>query len=354
MIKKILVLILLSFSLVPVSFADVQKKVKLDNDKHFKEMIEAPCYNIFLELIDVEDNGNFKVKVSLENLQESYGLSIFERAYDERTLKQMRPKFKYDENFPGAKGKRVLDACSDLDNRIHLEPSQKIVLMTLNGKDGIKIEKVRLPIYTYEHKYKKILFVKRFEYRLKQKEVVELEIDVDLKPDETYIQVTKECDEILEEFEGIFFCTNTKHKPSLEQQQSEFQSKIDALISKIDSIIESNGWFSSEKRYKMYDQQRDRLRSINLKDKEGDCGEHKVVDVHKCKYCNLSFQQIYHKLDDIYQEIHSNNPSDRSVLKSKYIMDVKAMYNCAKKRPNWKRSDFKDKITRVYNKINQY
>lgn len=353
MIKRIFVLILLSLSIMSVSYADVKKKVKLDNDKHFNEIIETSSCNIFLELADVENNGNLKIKVSMENIEESSNIVMFERAYDERTLKQMRPKFKYDKNFPGAKGLRMLDACANIDSRIHLEPSQKVVLMTLSGKDGLRTT-VRLPIYTVEYKCKKILFIKTFEYRLKQKEVIELEIGVDLKPDETYIQITKECDNILDEFEGLLFCTNSKHKPSLEHQQSEFQAKIDSLISKIDNIIESNGWFSSEKYYKLYDQQKDRLKSINLKDKEGDCGEHKVVYVHKCKFCKLSLQQIFHRLDDIYQEIHSNDSSERSALKDKYIKDVKAMYNCAIQRPNWKRSDFKDKITRVYNKINQY
>ena len=73
MIKKISILFVLLFSLITTSFADEQRKVKLDDDKHNKETIEVANFNIFLELIDVEENGNVKVKVELENLDESKG-----------------------------------------------------------------------------------------------------------------------------------------------------------------------------------------------------------------------------------------------------------------------------------------
>ena len=78
MIKKISILFVLLFTLVITSFADEQRKVKLDDDKHYKETIEVANFNIFLELIEVEKNGNAKVKVELENLDESKGLSLFE------------------------------------------------------------------------------------------------------------------------------------------------------------------------------------------------------------------------------------------------------------------------------------
>ena len=60
MIKKISILFVLLFSLITSSFADEQRKVKLDDDKHYKETIEVANFNIFLELIEVEENGNAK------------------------------------------------------------------------------------------------------------------------------------------------------------------------------------------------------------------------------------------------------------------------------------------------------
>lgn len=350
MIKKISILFVLLFSLATTSFADEQRKVKLDDDKHNKETIEVANFNIFLELIEVEENGNVKVKVELENLDESKGLSLFERAYDEKTLKKMRPKIKYDKIFPGSKGKRLIDACSNIKSAIHLYPSQKELIMTLSAKDG-ETTKATLPIYIIEYKDKNYILWEKQELILLQKEVIELEIEIDLKPGEAYVNITKECDSLIKEFEEVLFCTHKRHKPSLEEQKAEFQSKIDSLVEKIDGIIESNGWFSTEKRYKLYDEQREKLKNLKLEDKEGDCGKHKII--HRCKYCNASLQQISHKLDDIYQIIYSSQ--DRSATKAAQIRSVNAMYNCAKYyHRDWRRSEYKDKIERLYKEINQF
>ena len=349
MIKKISILFVLLFTLVITSFADEQRKVKLDDDKHYKETIEVANFNIFLELIEVEKNGNAKVKVELENLDESKGLSLFERTYDEKTLKKMRPKIKYDKIFPGSKGKRIIDACSNIKSAIHLYPSQKDLIMTLTAKDG-ETTKATLPIYIIEYKDKNYILWEKQELILLQKEVIELEIEIDLRPGETYVNITKECDSLLKEFDEVLFCTHKRHKPSLEEQKAEFQNKIDSLVEKIDEIIETNGWFSTEKRYKLYDEQRERIKNIKLEEKEGDCGKHVVV--HRCKYCSSSLQQISHKLDDIYQVIYSSH--DRSATKAEQIRSVNAMYDCAKRRRDWRKSEFKDKIVRLYNEIGNF
>jgi len=349
MIKKISILFVLLFSLVTTSFADEQRKVKLDDDKHNKETIEVANFNIFLELIEVEENGNAKVKVELENLDESKGLSLFERAYNEKTLKKMRPKIKYDKIFPGSKGKRLIDACSNIRSAIHLYPSQKELIMTLSAKDG-ETTKATLPIYIIEYKDKNYILWEKQELILLQKEVIELEIEIDLKPGEVYVNITTECDSLLKEFDEVVFCTHKRHKPSLEEQKAEFQNKIDLLVEKIGGIIESNGWFSTEKRYKLFDEQRERIKNIKLEEKEGICSKH--VYVHRCKYCSSSLQQISHKLDDIYQIIYSSQ--ERSITKAEQIKSVNAMYDCAKRRRDWRKSEYKDKIVRLYNEINQF
>ena len=349
MIKKISILFVLLFSLITTSFADEQRKVKLDDDKHNKETIEVANFNIFLELIDVEENGNVKVKVELENLDESKGLHLFERAYDEKTLKKMRPKIKYDKIFPGSKGKRLIDACDSIKSTIHLCPSQKELIMTLSAKDG-ETTKATLPIYIIEYKDKNYILWEKQELILLQKEVIELEIEIDLKPGEAYVNITKECDSLLKEFDEVIFCTHKRHKPSLEEQKTEFQSKIDSLVEKIDGIIESNEWGSTDKRDKLYGEQKERLKNLKLEDKEGDCGKH--VYVHRCKYCSSSLQQISHELDDIYQLIYSSQ--DRSAKKAAKIRSVNAMYDCAKRRRDWRKSEFKDKIVRLYNEIGNF
>ena len=248
MIKKISILFVLLFSLITSSFADEQRKVKLDDDKHNKETIEVANFNIFLELIDVEENGNVKVKVELENLDESKGLSLFERAYDEKTLKKMRPKIKYDKIFPGSKGKRLIDACDSIKSAIHLYPSQKELIMTLSAKDG-ETTKATLPIYIIEYKDKNYILWEKQELILLQKEVIELEIEIDLKPGEAYVNITKECDSLLKEFDEVLFCTHKRHKPSLEEQKA-LRKELMELLNLMDGfqqIREINSMENKEK-----------------------------------------------------------------------------------------------------------
>lgn len=350
MIKKVSLILALLFTLVTTSLADEQKKVRLDDGKHNKESIEvANFFNIFLELTDVEENGNAKVKVELENMDESKVLSLFDKPYKEKVLKTLRPKIKYDKIFPGSKGGRSVDYCSKINKTFHLLPSDKELIMTLSAKEG-EPAKLTLPIYITESKDRDYILWESHKLILLQKEVIELEIEIELQPGETYYNIVRECDNLLKEFEDALFCTNKSHKPSLEEQKAEFQSKIDSLIIKIDDIIEANGWFSSERRYKLYDEQRERLRNINLEDKERDCGKH--VSLHNCRYCNSSLQRIFHNLDDIYQIIYKSH--DRSATKAEHIRNVDAMYDCAKRRKGWNRSDYKDRIVKLYNEIKNF
>lgn len=347
MIKKISLFFVLSFSLITVSLADEQHKVRLDDDKHSKETIECASFNIILELTDVKESGKVNVNIELENIGETRGVSLFDGKYKEKELKKKRPKIKFDKTFSGTKGQRVVTACDKLENSVHLYPLTMEQVITLSAEDG-KTTSATLPIYVVE--YKKRVFSNKHNLILLQKEVIELEIGIDLKPSKQLVDITNGCDSLLMEFDNTIFCTNKRHKPSLEEQQGAFQHKVDSLVEKIDSIISYHGWFSSDKQHKLYTQQKKRIQDINLKDKEGDCGKHVIV--HRCKYCSASLQQISHKFDDIYQIIYISN--ERSVTKAEHLGDVNALMNCAKRRRDWRRSEYKDKIERLYKEINLF
>lgn len=330
-------------------FAGKKVDITLDNDKKNKEVIEVANFNIFLELIDVDDNGNVNVLIELENLDESKGLLLFDRFYSEKSLKKMRPKIKFDKIYPGTKGRREISSCAHVKNAILLQPTQKKMIMKLSANDG-DVLSVILPIYIIEDREKNFILWKKNEYILLQKEVADLNIKIKLKPDETYLRLERDCEKLLEEFQNALFCTNKRHHPSLAKQKELFQNKIDSLLGEINNVIVYNGWFSTDRRYKMYNALKMKLDSIRLEDKEGDCGKH--IEVHKCKYCNVSLLQISHNLDDIYQEIYSSN--NRSKTKAEHLKNVNAMYNCAKRRPGWRNSDYNNKITRLYHEINQF
>ena len=187
---------------------------------------------------------------------------------------------------------------------------------------------------------------------LKQKETIELEIDVELKVGEEYYQIVKECDNLLNDLKDTMFCTNAKHVPTLDEQKSGFQKRLDSLKDIIDKNLKKYSW-SDDNRNTAYNKLKNKLGSIDLSKKEHDCGKHVIKPkMHSCQYCNTNLTQISYNLDDIYQTIY--NSSNKRAEKEKYKAKVNAMYNCAKRRKDWKRSEYKSQIEEFYNKISQF
>ncbi len=344
MIKKLSFLVVFLLSVYAVAYADEQKKVAFDARDRQGKMLELEHCRIWVELAEVKDNGDASVSIEIEIIDTSKSLYLFHAAYPEKALKKKK-KIKYDKNFPGTKGERVIDSCYGLRNDISLAAAGEAMVLLLSCQDGATTS-YRLPLYFVETKEKNFILFKKRQWILSDKNVVELEIEVDIKASAAYYAVVDSCDKMVQEYDALQFCTNKKHKPSLEEQKEPFQSKIDALVGLIDSRLDS--LYSSDKRYKLYEAQKKRLTSLDLSEKEGDCGGHPV---HACTYCRYTPQQVYRKLDEIYQRIYVS--SDRSAMKTPQLRVVNAVYNCPNARGKWEKSIYKDRITRCYNRINQ-
>ena len=357
MIKKISIINILFLSFVLAAYADEKKTIKLDDKDHKKEIIETDNFNIILELKKLENNEyDVKIDVELENLDESKILSIFDAAYDEKQLKKMQPSIIYDKYYPGSKENRKIEACDGIKRPFYLEPSEKDLIMTLSGRHQEE-SIIELPIYIIEEDVKIRGFkggpIKDIEQlKLMQKETVELEIEVELKVGEEYYQIVKECDNLLNDLKDTMFCTNAKHVPTLDEQKSGFQKRLDSLKDIIDKNLKKYSW-SDDNRNIAYKELKNKLGSIDLSKKEHDCGKHVIKPkMHSCQYCKSTLKQISYNLDDIYQTIY--NSSNKRSEKEKYKAKVNAMYNCAKRRKDWKRSEDKSQIEEFYNKISQF
>ena len=353
MIKKISIISFLFLSFVITGYADEKKTIKLDDKDHKKEIIETENFNIILELKKLEKNEyDVKIDVELENLDESKILSIFDKAYDEKQLKKMQPSIIYEKYYPGSKENRKIEACDGIKRPFYLKPSEKDLIMTLSGRHQ-EVTKFELPIYIIEETVKERGPLKDIEKLvLKQKETIELEIDVELKVGKEYDQIALECDNLLNDLKDTMFCTNAKHVPTLDEQKSGFQKRLDSLMEKIGKNLEKYNW-SDDNRNIAYKELKNKLGSIDLSKKEHDCGKHVIKPkMHSCQYCNTDLKQISYNLDDIYQTIY--NSSNKRAEKEKYKAKVNAMYNCAKRRKDWKRSEYKSQIEEFYNKISQF
>ena len=327
--------------------ADEQRKVTLSND-HNKEMISFSYCNIFINLNESSD-GEGEVSIELENLSESKVLILFNRSYTEKQVKKLSPKMQFDKTFGGTKGKRMIDPCSEeLGTVIQLRPSDKQSLPNVRVEnEATKV--VTLPIYIAKYKGKKALI-------LLEKQVIELNIEAELKPSAEYSNMNTQVERLVRDITRTGVCPNKSHGTSVDKQKAAYQKQIDDLKAKIDGIISSHGWKEGDAGYRRYNELKSKLDGIEIE--ERDCGRHRTpVAGHRCSYCNLSLQQIYHRLDDIYKKVYSS--SNRKQAKAGVMSQVNALYNCctdakcSKHAAQWKKGgDYKNKIVERYNRIN--
>ena len=345
MIKRIFLTTLFVVGTFLTSFADEQKKITLNNNDHTNETIELAYCNIFVSLKDVDDNDNAEIVIELENVHESNTLILFERAYDEKTLKKMSPSITYDKIFGGSKGKRYIDICPDIKYTNQIKSSEKTKLFVKTGSEKTPLT-CKLPIYIAKNKNKS-----GSKMLLLAKEVIELEIQVQLKPDEDYISITDSYEALIKDIDSEHFCTNSYHKgKSLKSLKSKYEGKINDLKKRIKSIVEDRGYYPSDKAYKKFMEVSGKLDTISLDTKTvTSCPDDRKPKRggHKCKNCSLSYEQIYKKLENYYIDIHNGKRT-----KARVMSEVESLYTCVSK--NTKRSannGIKSRITTYYNKI---
>lgn len=337
-----------------ICLADSRKSVKLDDISNVQAVVDvSPCL-IHLELVDVKESGDVKIAVSLENNDESCVVCLFDRTYSEKELSRLRPKISFDKTYPGSKGWRTVEGFKGISSSSKLQCHEVEPLLVLSSKDG-ESRSFRVPVYISTFKAKKVSpkHIRQISFKdkfiLQRLLVIEIEVYVELKPDACYLRMHAGYENLKMELEKSFFCTNEKHSPSWRIQESIFQERIDSLMHQVDSVVEYHGWFSQDRKYKLYDGLRQEISTLDVKSRERDCGQHVVV--HKCAWCSYSLQQISHKMDDIFQQIYSS--SERAKEKAACMRNVRAMYKCAQQREEWKRGGaYRAKIVRMYNEIN--
>lgn len=344
--KRLLIFNALFLLMTFSAYADKQVGVRL-SDENSKQIVKFTNCNIVVTKSDTDYDGNSKVSVEIENSNESGVVLLFGHAYPEKDLKRLTPSIRFDKIYP--KTNRNIETFNGGKNVLFVEAGENRFLL-----QGIQIRKnekysCRMPFYFAKYKSSK-----RNKLLILERQILELEIEVEVKPDEDYIRLEADCDTLIKEISNITFCPNPKHKPSLDGQKTPYLERKSLIITKTDSIVRSHKWFSTDIGYQLYNGLKQKLEDVTFT--EVDCGKHSGGGTRsvspKCKYCNLSPQQIFHKLDDYYKKIYSS--SNRKATKDGLMADVNLLYNCSKHSGIWKKSDYRSKIEDRYTRINSF
>ena len=346
--KRIIYLFLiLLIGSVRYAYGDEIKSIKLDNKGHNKETVSLPYCNIFVELQQGNEDEQYRISVKMENISEDKELYLFDRSYNEKTLKKMN--LVYDKFFPGVKRKRIAEACDRISESYRLLPSSETKnILNIQGTESTV--KCRLPIYIARYDEKNFIIVKKTRISLAQKEVIELDIDIELKPDEELIRLSVATDSLIDEIGRQTFCSNKKHRgTSVKKLYSIYNKSIDDLKGQVKQIVISRNYMSSDKGYKDFMVIHDKLNSVDLeKLTVTSCGNDKKRSwsTHNCRYCSLSAEEIYKKLESYYIDLHNGKTT-----KERMMGDVEALYSCAQKNTKRATGSYISRISMYYNKI---
>lgn len=353
---KLFLAVLFLFSAF-TSYADEIRDVVLQSSRS-EEVIKMGFANIFVTRNDVDDN-TAELSVEVENLDETNLVLFFGRSFSENELKKMTPKITYDKYFGGTKGQRVIDTFANYRNFVLVNSSEKFKAIDDNMKIGDKRE-IRLPMYVAKYKdrkQKKVILLQK----------VVLQLNIEFKIDEQIIQLNNAYNEFIEVLDTLKFCTNKNHVPKkdVNEQKKPYLDRINEFIAEIDGIISANHWSDSDREYQKYHALRDKFSEIDLSKCEIDsCDKDKRIPPppqHKCKYDNLSLQQIFHMLDDYYIKIYSKRGDERKALKDRVMADVELLYRCCtdtrcrQHASAWRQGgEYKDRIIDRYNRIKNF
>lgn len=347
--KRIVYLfLLLMICSVHFAYGDEIKSIRLDNKDHGEKTVSLPFCNIFVELQPGNEDGQYGVSIKMENISEDKILYLFDRSYTEKSLKKMG--LVYDKLFPGAKRKRIAEACDRLSESHRFLPSSEIRNI-MNFQYNENTVRCRLPIYIARYDEKKFVIVKKTKISLAQKEVIELDIDVDIKPDEDFIRLSAAADSLINEIGRQTFCSNRHHKgSSLKTLYSIYKKSIDDLKRQVSQIISSRNYMSSDNGHKNFTAIYNRLDTINLEQLTVASCDYdkrpKLRPAHNCRFCSLSIEGIYKRLESYYIDLHNGKKT-----KGQVIGDVEALYNCAQKNNKRTTGSYMSRIAMYYNKI---
>ncbi len=349
MIKRVFASLMLLSCFCITAMANQELSIKLDNkNRVHSEQLE---YLILRFEYLFNSGNNARVKVSVENIvQDPLALLVFRRDTDEKKLKKNKPKIEFEKKYPGmreVKGCRVADYKSfDIITAAKTDTLFVIDVALTSPKD------LELPLYIA--KYKPRDLEKKGEYGIKYKILEERLYDIHIEvkgwseEDPIYVSIKNSVEQFILSLEDVEFCSNKKHR---EEQQRPYQERRDSLINSISSIKESYMWISTDAPHIAYTKLETDLNNVNLDTHISDCGKHKVQKRgHICSYCSLSAQNLYHRLDDMYQQLHTGKTAKEQALKS-----ARAINNCYLQCKRRKKDSFYgSKISEFYNRIANY
>ncbi len=383
--RKFLFAIITCCLAATTAFAQVSViKIHLNEDKPQDEVTifdinDIDQGHIFIKINGEPDNqGRTPVQIELENTSASFEFLLFNHAWSKKELRKKQKVF-FDKGI-GDNALPVENLALDPSKGYLIPRDSKYTFPDILVDEG-KTYVCMIPIHLA--KPKPNLFSKRKKI-VRGIPTYTIEISVENK-DENYDKLKRECDSLHFAFDRAIkreeFCTHAKHRPSFDDQTIEYTDANQELRKQIEPLLYNNSIPKESKKYKRYQALSDSLDKmdnalVKYKGETHECvkcsrrfnkpkpdpkpdsnyGSNSIGNSdgggYKCSYCSLSLQEIYNRLDRLYQKLFIGQ-----VQKSAIIKEANALYRCGTTHSNSKRANgnsYKASINEFYNKIKNY
>lgn len=351
MIKKLCTLAFLIAGVWLTASANQEYTITLDKGDNGKQTVDLSYGRVTFEFV-TEYSNVARVNVSIENTTPNEAILVFKYNLNENALKRYSPKVEFEKTYPGGKGHRTIKGCKEVTKYVEpIIPAETVRLFTFDASK-ITTTQLSLPLYLAKFKPKNLLKAgkDRTKYTILAEDIIDFVVTVKIwsESDPQYVQTKDAVSGFIDSLQTVRFCPNKKHPQSLELQQRPYQEKKDSLMFGITEILRTPEWMSTDEPYIAYNALLERLNAVNLDSLNQDCGEHQTGPiVHRCQYCTLSPQQIYHRLDDLYQQQRSGK-----ITRNVAAKQARALYNCYRYSTRRKKDKaYTEKIARFYNRI---
>ena len=353
--KKTLFAIIAFCLAASTTLAQVPFEPKLSEDHPEEEIAiidheDAEHGHIFVRINgELDDQGRTPVQIELENNSDVYDFLLLDHAWSKRELKK-EWKIYFGKGF----GESTLPVENiELDTYqnklIARNSSKRYTFPDIFVEEGTTYE-CKIPIH--------LIKPKRHSRRKKiMQGIIECTIRVSIdNKDEMYDNLKREYDSLIIAFDEALaheqFCTHPKHPLSFEAQTWDYTIANQHLKEQINRLLHNNNWPKSSKKFDQYQALLDSLNKMDValekyKNEKHYCGNER--DKPTCRYCSLSYAEIYNKLNRIYGVKQ----------KSEVIKEANSLYNCCKSHSKhakqWNNSNpYKASIEEVYKKIKDY
>lgn len=362
------------FTLLVFCFAIVSAFSQTANitlsDTHPTREVTIPSFNMselgrfVFTKGETDGNGNAEVVIEIENNSKDFMFLLFNKYYGQDELRRQKPRIIFSKLFPGNSIEKVEGSnlteikIFPFDDRRYAQTEDNVYRFPRTTiKEGASKEYV-IPLYLA--KKKKCLF----GYKIELVGMTDLNFNISIEQsDKDYDRIKTSCDSIADFMEKVRtekpFCTHRSHKPSYSKQIEASIYRIRDLQDLINHKLTDRNIHLTNARREQYENLLDTLESSQdflTEDYEHDCGGH--TGHSTCEYCNLTLEQIYRKMDNIYIELKNADAQGFDAKKKDLLKKANKLYKCcsdptcAKHASQWKHGgQIKQKIVERFEQL---